>query len=67
MDHRESRESVLAELSRLHDEVDREAGALEQLHRQRLSCKRGCSDCCVDELTVFDFEHPLAVLYEVRI
>jgi hypothetical protein len=40
----------------LHDEVDRAAAALAQVHRDRLNCRRGCHDCCVDDLTVFEVE-----------
>ena len=40
----------------LHAEVDREAGRLHVLHAERLQCRRGCSACCVDDLTVFEVE-----------
>ncbi|MEO6418158.1 MAG: YkgJ family cysteine cluster protein, partial [Polyangiaceae bacterium] len=40
----------------LHAEVNHEAGHLHVLHEARLACKRGCSACCVDELTVFEVE-----------
>jgi Fe-S-cluster containining protein len=40
----------------LHAEVDRETRRLHVLHAARLQCKRGCSSCCVDELTVFAVE-----------
>ena len=40
----------------LHDEIDRKAGELEKIHRQRLQCKNTCNDCCVDEITVFEIE-----------
>jgi hypothetical protein len=45
-----------APLRQLHDEVDRAAGALAARHRARLRCGRGCHDCCVDGLTVFEVE-----------
>src|SRR5262245_46152814 len=44
------------ELRALHDEVDARAAALAQRHAGRLRCGRGCSACCVDELTVFEVE-----------
>ncbi|MFO0691731.1 MAG: YkgJ family cysteine cluster protein, partial [Myxococcota bacterium] len=47
---------ALAELVALHDEVDRETRALAALHAGRLQCRRGCSACCVDELTVTRIE-----------
>lgn len=40
----------------LHAEVDREARRLHVLHEARLHCRRGCSACCVDDLTVFEVE-----------
>ncbi len=40
----------------LHAEVDRQARRLHVLHSARLQCRRGCSSCCVDELTVFEVE-----------
>lgn len=40
----------------LHDEIDRRAGKLAALHADRLRCARGCHDCCVDGLTVFEVE-----------
>lgn len=45
-----------AALRQLHEEVDRAAGALAARHRARLRCGRGCHDCCVDGLTVFEVE-----------
>ena len=49
-------EWALSELERLHETVDRRATVLERRHSARLECTRGCSQCCVDELTVFDVE-----------
>lgn len=40
----------------LHEELDREARRLHVLHEARLLCRRGCSACCVDDLTVFEVE-----------
>lgn len=40
----------------LHAEVDATAAGLERQHAERLRCGRGCSACCVDELTVFEVE-----------
>ncbi len=53
---REDRERALEELLCLHAEVDRQVAALALRHGPRLRCRRGCSDCCVDELTVFEVE-----------
>jgi Fe-S-cluster containining protein len=43
-------------LARLHADVDRQASPLHALHAARLQCRRGCSSCCVDGLTVFAVE-----------
>jgi hypothetical protein len=50
---------MLEALAALHAEVDRETRRLHVLHAERLQCRRGCSSCCVDELTVFDVEAEL--------
>lgn len=46
----------LDELAALHAEVDCDTQALAALHAERLVCRRGCSDCCVDGLTVVRLE-----------
>lgn len=43
-------------LDNLHASVDRRAAELSALHRDRLACRRGCFDCCVDGITVFEIE-----------
>lgn len=43
-------------LEALYAEVDVEAAGVARHHRDRLVCKRGCHDCCVDDLTVFAVE-----------
>jgi hypothetical protein len=43
-------------LRRLHSEVDADARRLSALHAARLVCRIGCSECCVDGLTVFEVE-----------
>ncbi|HEX8170454.1 MAG TPA: YkgJ family cysteine cluster protein [Thermoanaerobaculia bacterium] len=40
----------------LHAEVDDAAAALAAEHAARLACKRGCSACCIDGITVFEVE-----------
>lgn len=40
----------------LHEAVDRQVAPLVQRHAARLECRRGCHECCVDELTVFEVE-----------
>lgn len=49
-------EHALTYLQQLRGVVDTQAQALEHEHRNALQCRRGCHDCCVDDLTVFDLE-----------
>ena len=51
-----ARDEALTALAALREEIDREAGALHARHRARLKCGRGCAQCCVDELSVFEVE-----------
>jgi Fe-S-cluster containining protein len=37
-------------------ELDGNTRRLSVLHQARLACKRGCSTCCVDDLSVFEVE-----------
>jgi|WetSurMetagenome_2_1015567.scaffolds.fasta_scaffold06450_4 uncharacterized protein len=48
--------SALDAVIRLHTEIDRAADRLRTIHAVRLHCRRGCCDCCVDGLTVFEIE-----------
>lgn len=43
-------------LEKFYAEVDEQARRLEQVHAARLKCRRGCSSCCVDGITVFLIE-----------
>ena len=47
---------MIAALLRLHAEVDARASQLAARNAARLQCKRGCSGCCVDGITVFAIE-----------
>jgi Fe-S-cluster containining protein len=49
-------DTVLDQLKLFHDEVDRLTRALAELHRERLQCTRGCGDCCIDDISVFEIE-----------
>jgi Fe-S-cluster containining protein len=53
---RRAEEEALASLRSLHDEIDLEAGRLATEHAERLQCQRGCSACCLDDLTVASVE-----------
>ncbi len=48
--------SALHCLRVLYDEIDAEAQRITAEHGTRLQCRRGCSQCCIDDLTVFDVE-----------
>jgi hypothetical protein len=52
----EEQERALEDLQHLHADVERRAAALALRHGPRLRCRRGCADCCVDELRVFEVE-----------
>ncbi|MCA8922161.1 MAG: YkgJ family cysteine cluster protein [Planctomycetes bacterium] len=43
-------------LDRLYADVDEGAGRLHAQHAASLACARGCADCCVDGITVFEVE-----------
>ena len=47
---------VLRDLHGLHAEIDSKANALAVIHSNRLQCRRGCSECCLDDLTVTRIE-----------
>ncbi|MFT5291655.1 MAG: Fe-S-cluster containining protein [Planctomycetota bacterium] len=44
------------QLRELHNRVDADSARLTTHHAARLECKRGCSACCCDDLTVFQVE-----------
>ncbi|NRA95134.1 MAG: YkgJ family cysteine cluster protein [Planctomycetes bacterium] len=46
----------LKTLKALHGRVDADASKLAARHGERLQCRLGCKDCCVDALTVFEVE-----------
>jgi hypothetical protein len=43
-------------VEQLHALVDDAAGAVARANEGRLKCGRGCSSCCVDDLTIFAIE-----------
>lgn len=49
-------EADVAWVARLHAAVDELTAPLVAQHREKLACKAGCADCCVDNLTVFRLE-----------
>lgn len=48
--------SVDDEIEVFHADVDRDVAELATRLGERITCHRGCADCCVDELTVFEVE-----------
>lgn len=44
------------ELAELRREVDAESARLAARHADRLQCRRGCSACCIDGISVFEVE-----------
>ncbi|MDH7598079.1 MAG: YkgJ family cysteine cluster protein [Sedimentisphaerales bacterium] len=49
-------DTALEALARLYELVDRQARALAAVHKDRICCRKGCSSCCKDGLTVFELE-----------
>ena len=47
---------VRAYVAQLHTLVDQLLAPIAAVHADRLQCARGCTACCVDELTVFEVE-----------
>lgn len=45
-----------ASISSLHLSIDTEINRLTSLLSDKLQCADGCSNCCVDEITVFEIE-----------
>ena len=43
-------------LLQLHRIIDQLTEPLRQRHSARLQCRRGCSNCCVDDLRIFSIE-----------
>jgi hypothetical protein len=43
-------------IGRLHRAVDAMTAPIARTHEGKLACRRGCSGCCVDDITVFAVE-----------
>ena len=43
-------------LKQLYSAIELKTKRLEQVHQTRLNCRKGCSGCCVDEITVWNVE-----------
>lgn len=40
----------------IHAEVDTRVAELSELHRDKLQCRLGCNECCIDDVSVFEVE-----------
>ena len=49
-------DAIVNAVEGLHLAIDEAARPLEEKNRPRLRCSRGCTGCCVDDLTVFEVE-----------
>lgn len=49
-------EATIEQLKAIHREVDRISRRLFEIHRRRVQCTRGCFDCCIDDISVFEIE-----------
>jgi len=49
-------DQVRAYITQLHTLTDQLLEPLQVAHADRLQCRLGCSECCVDDLTVFEVE-----------
>jgi Fe-S-cluster containining protein len=49
-------EKSIEKLKLFYQTVDSLTTELEKTHAERLNCKKGCSACCVDDITVFEIE-----------
>lgn len=56
MSSADSVERALVALGELHREIDRDVRHLTEIHATRLHCRRGCSACCLDGLSVTRIE-----------
>jgi uncharacterized protein len=50
------RNTLTSALVALHNDIELAARKLHVLHAVRLACKRGCSGCCVEGISVFGIE-----------
>lgn len=54
--HLADRDVIMEVLIEFYRDVDNLVGRLFTIHRGRLHCRRGCTSCCVDKLTVYGIE-----------
>lgn len=47
---------ILSDLKKLYEEVDQKTEKIGASLGDRLTCRSGCTDCCADDITVFEVE-----------
>lgn len=47
---------VLQALGQFYTDIDHQVFRLVQAHSKRIKCRKGCSGCCIDDITVFEVE-----------
>ncbi len=47
---------IFEKLENLYRKIDSITDQLVHIHAERLNCKKGCSACCVDDISVFEIE-----------
>lgn len=52
----QDRDLLIEELEKFYSEVEKVKIKLEYLNKNNLNCKKGCSACCIDGITVFEIE-----------
>lgn len=57
----------MREIEAFHAEVDEAAQEVAAIHGERIRCRKGCCDCCVDGLTVLTVEADLIRLRYARL
>ena len=67
MSSADSADEAVASLRDLHDEIDAAAKALAKTHARRMQCRRGCSACCLDDLTVTQVEAEAGIATDPRL
>lgn len=51
-----TRDEILAAITAIHDDIDRQVASMLPRLGERLRCGQGCSACCLDDLSVLEVE-----------
>lgn len=49
-------ENFIQIMENFYAELDAEIARVEKLHANRMKCKPGCHECCIDNITVYEAE-----------